>query len=120
MKYMLLLFGSMDDGPAPGTPEFDQMLREYRQATTAMREAGVLRDTNPLQPPATATTLRVRDGQRQLTDGPYAEIKEMLGGYYLVDCDSLDDALRWAELIPAAKFGSVEVRPVMQFEEAPA
>jgi hypothetical protein len=114
MKYMLLLFGAADAGPAPGTPEFHEMLDEYGRATEAMRAGGVLIDSHPLQPAATATTVRVRDGERQLTDGPYAEIKEMLGGYYLVDCANLDEAVQWAAQIPAAKYGSVEVRPIMQ------
>ena len=81
MKYMLLLFGDPADGPAPGTAEFGQMLHDYGAGTEAMRDAGVLLDSNPLQPASTATTVRVRDGNRQLADGPYAEIKELLGGY---------------------------------------
>jgi hypothetical protein len=120
MKYMLLLFGDRAAGPVPGSPEFGRMLQEYGAATDAMREAGVLLDTNPLQPESTATTVRVRDGERQLTDGPYAEIKEMLGGYFLVDCPTLDDAVKWAAMIPAAKYGSVEIRPIMEMEGPPA
>jgi|SRR4051794_12266238 len=120
MKYMLLLFGAADAGPAPGTPEFQEMLREYGQATDAMQKAGVLLDSNPLQPAATATTVRVRNGDRQLTDGPYAEIKEMLGGYYLIECENLDVAVKWAAEIPAVKYGSVEVRPIMQMGGGPA
>jgi hypothetical protein len=69
-----------------------------------------------LQPTATATTVRVRDGERMLTDGPYAETKEQLGGYYLLECNDLDEALNWAAQIPEAKFGAVEVRPVMDYE----
>jgi hypothetical protein len=120
MKYMLLLFGERDAGPAPGSAEFGQMLQEYGAATDAMRESGVLLDSNPLQPESTATTVRVRDGERQLTDGPYAEIKEMLGGYFLVDCPTLDDAVTWAAMIPAAKYGSIEIRPIMEMEGVPA
>jgi hypothetical protein len=120
MKYMLLLYGEAAAGPAPRTPEFGQMLQEYGAATAAMRDAGVLVDSSPLQPVSSATTVRVRDGERQLTDGPFAEIKEMLGGYYLVDCPSLDEAVKWAVTIPAAKYGSIEVRPLMQMEGQPA
>ena len=69
-----------------------------------------------LQPTATATTVRVRDGERMLTDGPYAETKEQLGGYYLLECKDLDDALSWAAQIPEAKSGAIEVRPVMDYE----
>jgi hypothetical protein len=113
MKYIALLYGEPDAGPAPGTPEFMQMLGEFQSATTAMAEAGILVDSSPLQPPQTATTVRVRDGETQLSDGPFAEIKEQLGGYYILDCEDLDAALRYAAMIPSAKYGSVEVRPVM-------
>ena len=115
MKYIALLYGDpqVDPGPVPGTPEFMQMLGEFQSATTAMAEAGVLVDSSPLQPPQTATTVRVRDGQTQLSDGPFAEIKEQLGGYYILDCADLDTALRYAAMIPAARYGGVEVRPVM-------
>jgi hypothetical protein len=117
---MFLLYGEDGAGPAPGTAEFGQMLEEYGTATIAMRDAGVLLDSSPLQPVTAATTVRVRGGASQITDGPFAEIKEMLGGYYLVDCPDLDDALRWAATIPAAKYGSIEVRPILQLEWPPA
>ncbi len=114
MRYMLLLYGEAGAGPAPGTTDFGQMLADYGSATQAMQAAGVLVDSSPLQPVSTATTVRVRAGQPQVTDGPFAEIREMLGGYYLIDCADLDEALRWAGTVPAARFGSVEVRPLMQ------
>jgi hypothetical protein len=113
MKYIALLYGEPDSGPAPGTPEFTAMLGEFQSATTAMAEAGILVDSSPLQPPQTATTVRVRDGETLLSDGPFAEIKEQLGGYYILDCADLDMALRYAAMIPSAKYGLVEVRPVM-------
>lgn len=113
MKYMALLYGEANAGPAAGTPEFMEMLEEYQSATTAMADAGVLVDSSPLQPPQTATTVRVRHGETQLSDGPFAEIKEQLGGYYILDCNDLDTALRYAATIPSAKYGSVEVRPLM-------
>jgi len=113
MKYIALLYGEPDAGPAPGTPEFMEMLGEFQSATAAMADADVLVDSSPLQPPKTATTVRVRNGEAQLTDGPFAEIKEQLGGYYILDCADLDTALRYAAMIPSAKYGSVEVRPVM-------
>jgi len=98
MKYIALLYGEPDAGPAPGTPEFMTMLGEFQSATAAMADAGILVD---------------RDGETQLSDGPFAEIKEQLGGYYILDCEDLDTALRYAAMIPSAKYGSVEVRPVM-------
>ena len=113
MRYIALLYGEPDAGPAPGTPEFMQMLGEFESATAAMAEAGVLVDSSPLQPPQTATTVRVRNGEAQLSDGPFAEIKEQLGGYYILDCADLDVALRYAAMIPSAKYGSVEVWPAM-------
>jgi hypothetical protein len=112
MKYIALLYGEPGAGPAPGTPEFMKMLGEFQSATEAMADAGILVDSSPLQP-QTATTVRVRDGEVQLSDGPFAEIKEQLGGYYILECEDLDVALRYAAMIPSAKYGSVEVRPLM-------
>jgi hypothetical protein len=118
MKYIALLYGDpeVDAGPVPGTPAFMQMLSDYQTATAAMAEAGILIDSSPLQPAQTATTVRVRNGETQLSDGPFAEIKEQLGGYYVIDCEDLKTALRYAAMIPAAKYGSVEVRPAMVME----
>src|SRR5213083_268511 len=105
MRYIALLYGEPDAGPAPGTPEFMQMLGEFESATAAMADAGILVDSSPLQPPQTATTVRVRDGETLLSDGPFAEIKEQLGGYYILDCADLDVALRYAAMIPSVSTG---------------
>jgi hypothetical protein len=114
MRYLCLLIGEPDIAvPAPGTPEFAQMLSDYESATRAMAADGVLVDSGPLQPPSAAATLRVRDGEPLVTDGPFAELKEQIGGYYVLDCADLDEALRRAATIPAARYGAVEVRPVM-------
>jgi hypothetical protein len=114
MRYLCLLVGEpgMDD-PAPGSAEFLQMLSDYQSATQAMAASGVLVDSSPLQPPSSATTVRVRDGESLVTDGPFAEIKEQIGGYYVLDCADLDAALRWVATIPAARYGAIEVRPLM-------
>jgi hypothetical protein len=85
----------------------------------AAGKAGVFVGGDGLQPSATATTVRVRDGERLLTDGPYAETKEQLGGFYMLECKDLDEALAWAARIPEAKTGVIEVRPVMIYEEMP-
>lgn len=116
MKYIALLYGEPDAGPVPGTEEFARMLEDFEAATTAMAGAGVLVDSGPLQPPSSATTVRVRDGEVLLSDGPFAEIKEQLGGYYVLECADLDAALRYAATIPSARYGSVEVRPLMTTE----
>jgi hypothetical protein len=114
MRYLFLLYGPDGPLPAPGSPEGQQMISDWRAATDAMARAVVLIDCGPLQPPATATTVQVRDGETLLTDGPAAEIKEQFGGYTLIDCGDLDEALRWAATVPTAFNGSVEVRPVVQ------
>lgn len=116
VRYMCLLYGEEGAGPAPGSAEFGQMLADYGSATEAMMSAGVLVESGPLQPVASATTVRVRDGDTLLTDGPFAEIKEQLGGFYLLECAELDEALKWATTIPASHFGSVEVRTLMVME----
>ncbi len=113
MKYLCLLYVAEDSAPVPGTAEFGQVVAANVAATQAMAAAGVLVDSAPLHPVRAATTLRVRANETLLTDGPFAELKEQLGGYYLLECADLDEALRWAATIPAAQSGSVEVRPVM-------
>ena len=113
MKYMFLLNRTTDALPEPGTAEFDQMMQAYGAALQALGQAGVLIDCAPLADRSSSTTVRVRDRETILTDGPSAEIKEQLGGYYVLDCEDLDTALRYAATIPAARYGSVEVRPVM-------
>jgi hypothetical protein len=112
MKYMFLLYGS--DLPEPGSDEARALLEDWTTAKQAMADAGVLIDCAPLQPPAASTTVRVRGGETLLTDGPAAEIKEQFGGFTLIECADLDDALKWAARIPTARDGSVEVRPVIQ------
>ena len=85
----------------------------YREYTEALQKAGVMTGGHGLQPPLTATTVRLRGGARNVQDGPFAEAKEQLGGYYIVDVPDLDTALEWAARCPAAAYGAVEVRPVM-------
>jgi hypothetical protein len=112
MKYMFLLYGP--DLPEPGTPEAARVMADWTVARQAMADAGVLIDCAPLQPPEASTTVRVRDGETLLTDGPAAEIKEVFGGFTLIECDGLDDALKWAARVPTALDGKVEVRPLIQ------
>ena len=112
MKYMFLLYGP--DLPEPGTPEAAKVMADWAVARQAMADAGVLIDCAPLQPPEASTTVRVRDGETLLTDGPAAEIKEVFGGFTLIECDGLDDALKWAARVPTALDGKVEIRPLIQ------
>ncbi len=113
MKYLCLLYVAEATGPAPGTPELRELVEANVAATREMAGAGVLVDSAPLHPVRSATTIRISDGETLLTDGPYAELKEQLGGYYLLECADLDEAMRWAAKIPAARIGAVEVRPVI-------
>ena len=113
MKYLFLLQTADDGPPAPGSPQAAQMFTDYQVALQEMARAGALLDCAPLQGASLATTVRVRDGQTMLTDGPAAELKEQVGGYTLVDCADLDQALHFAAMLPAATAGSVEVRAVI-------
>ena len=116
MKYMLLLYANESD--APKTPEEQQAVAPAWYAFAQEAEAAaVLLSNNGLSPIADATTVRVRDGKALITDGPFAETHEQLGGYYLFDCKDLDEAMRWAEKIPTAKYGAVEVRPLNQWSQ---
>lgn len=116
MQYLLLIYSNEASEPQPGTPEFDQLIQGYGQFTQEVQEAGALVGGNALKPVATATTVRVREGKADVTDGPFAETKEQLGGYYLLECKDLDEALAYAAKIPSAAHGSIEVRPIQVFE----
>ena len=116
MKYLLTIYGD-ESGAAQATPEDGaRMMAEYGAFGEAAQAAGVLLGGEGLQPTSTATTVRVRDGEALFTDGPFAETREQLGGYYLLDCRDLDEASSWAAKIPDAAAGAVEVRPVMDYE----
>ncbi|MBC8068122.1 MAG: hypothetical protein IAG13_07300 [Deltaproteobacteria bacterium] len=90
----------------------------WRAYMSAVYSVGVVKGGNALQPPYTATTIRIRDGKRQVHDGPYADTKELLGGYLIIDVESLDDALQWAARSPSSTTGSTEVRPVLPQRES--
>jgi hypothetical protein len=114
MRYVLTIYG---DASADFTPEQGaQMMAAYNAFTEEVKAAGAFVGGEGLQPTATATTVRVRDGEPLLTDGPFAETREQLGGYYLLECADLDEAVRWAAKIPGAASGCVEVRPVIDYE----
>jgi hypothetical protein len=115
MQYLLLIYSNEKDEPKPGTPEFDAHYQAYVKFSEDVERKKVALGGNALDSVSTATTVRVRNGKTQTTDGPFAETKEQLGGYYLLDCKDLDEAIEYASRVPSAKFGSVEVRPIMVF-----
>ena len=115
MKYALLLYSDPAVSPDYGTPEMDAEMQEWFQFTNDLQESGNHLGGEALLPTETATTVRIRDGKTITADGPFAETKETLGGFYLLEAANLDEAVAWAEKIPLAPYGSVEVRPVMEF-----
>ena len=118
MKYIALIYADEEVWSTFSDEEREAAYEQYRAFGREAEAAGVLAGGNELGPTGDATTVRVRDHETLVTDGPYAEIKEALGGFYLLECDSLDAALDWAARIPGAHHGSVEVRPVFVDPEA--
>jgi hypothetical protein len=117
MRYMLLIYL---DEHALGESEREQCYRDSTQLAHELAVAGQYVAASPLQPTATATSVRVRGGKRMVTDGPFAETKEQLGGYFLIDAGDLDEAIAIAARIPMARRGTVEVRPVVSLADLPA
>ncbi len=113
MQFMALIYSAEGSGD---NYEGD-MFADYMAFGDEATKAGVMLAGDALTPVSTASSIRVRDGQTTTTDGPFAETKEVLGGYYLLECKDLDEALKWAAKIPSAKFGTIEVRPVMVFDQ---
>ncbi len=108
MKYLLLMYASESETP-------EDMSEIYEAWVAYMQEgnaAGVIVSNGGVAPDSSATTLRVREGKSLITDGPFAETHEQLGGYSLLECENLDEAIRWAEKIPTAKYGAIEIRPL--------
>lgn len=118
MKYMILIYNDPSLEPAYGTPEFQAMMGGYFALSATMRADGVLEGGEGLQGIETATSLRIRGGKTETMDGPFATTKEHLGGYYVVDVPDLDAALRYAAMVPSAVWGTVEVRPLMDYNPA--
>jgi len=112
MKYMLLIFASEANRQTASKAVVEQITAAYGAYTEAMTKSGAYVTGNRLRPTASATTVRVNNGKTQVLDGPYAETKEQLGGYYLIDVPDLDAALSWAARCPGASHGVIEVRPV--------
>lgn len=114
MKYLCLIYGSENQEHQLTKPELEQMYGEYGAFTEGIRKSGHLIGGHELKSSSTATTVRIRDGKVSTTDGPFAETKEQLGGYYLIEARDLNEALQIAARIPGAKYGSVEVRPIQE------
>ena len=106
MQYLALIYSEDGAGPRPGTPEWDGFMQGYAKANKAFREEGAYIDGQPLEHTSMATSVRVRNGKVETMDGPFAETKERLGGYYLLDCADLDQAIRLAAMIPTAEHGA--------------
>jgi hypothetical protein len=114
MQYLLLLTYRPEDNTQEGTPEFDAEMKRWGELNEEMRQAGIWVGAAGLKPDA--TTVRAPSGETVVTDGPYAETKEVLFSFYVIDVEDLDAAIAWAEKTPAVKYGSVEIHPMDQLE----
>jgi hypothetical protein len=119
MQYMLLIYDDEQTWANLSDADRGQIFQAYGAYTEDMRSKGVYVTGDALQPTSTATTVRERNGDRLVTDGPFAETKEQLGGYYLIDVENLDEAIAWAAKIPSSRFGSIEVRPLTDMSGPP-
>lgn len=117
MKYMLLLRHEPDSGPAEGTPEFDAEMARWGEVMGELGRAGAMIAAHGLDTEATATTVRIRNDEALVSDGPFAETKESFFSYIIIDVADLDTALDWAKKMPNATYGSVEVRPLSSHEQ---
>ena len=116
-QYMLLIYSPADRRPSP--EEMEAEMPRWYEYTQSLQDAGVLRGGDALHPTAEASTVRVRDGQTLVTDGPFAETTEVLGGYYVIEVPDVETAREWAAKIPNVHYGSIEVREIMAFDDAP-
>ena len=114
MQYMLLIYGDEKSWHSMPKAEITKVLQAYESYSKELAASGALRGGSELAPIASATTVRVRNGKAMTTDGPFAETKEQLGGYYLIDVANLDEAIKWAAKIPSAQGGSIEIRPLTE------
>jgi hypothetical protein len=118
MQYLLLIYGQESDWSNIPPAQAGALMGEFSKFTEELVASGKNLGSHRLKDVASATTVRVRDGKRVVTDGPFAETKEQLGGYYLIEAKDLDEAIAIAAKVPSARFGSVEVRPVWTMEQA--
>ncbi len=118
MKYLCLIYEDETFWSKTPKQELDAIMGDYHAFSAAYKQSGHLLGGNALEPTATATTIRVRNGKMSTTDGPFAETREQLGGYYLVDAKDLNEAIQIAAKIPGARTGSIEVRPIMEIPDS--
>ena len=114
MQYILLIYGSENEAKKASKEDGMKVMQEYKAFTEELKGAGKMTGGAPLESVTTATTVRVKEGRTLRTDGPFAETREQLGGYYVIDAKDLDEAVMIAAKIPGAKTGSIEVRPIMK------
>jgi hypothetical protein len=114
MQYMLLIYDNETAIKSRTQAEMGEIFKAYQEFTQDIVRTGHFKAGDPLQPTNTATTVRSRQGKTMVTDGPFAETKEQLGGYYLIEAKDLDEAIALAARVPSAKYGSIEVRPIMK------
>lgn len=113
MRYMLLIYGNEAHEASLSQEQQQALFAAHLAYAAEMSAQGVMRGGDPLLPTSAATSVRVRGGERAVTHGPFAETAEQLGGYYVVECANLDDALEWAARNPSAAYGTIEVRPIV-------
>jgi hypothetical protein len=117
---MLLIYDDPQNWAGMGEDERNAVMGEYFAYSDELRKAGAFVAGEALQPTTTAKSVRIRGGEEVVTDGPFAETKEVFGGFYMIDVDSEEDALRWAAKVPSSRFGTIEVRPTVVFDREPA
>jgi hypothetical protein len=117
MRYLLLIYTDESTYTSMDEAQLQADMAQWWEYDSAIKGSGASSMGEALQPTSTATTVRDQDGKPVVTDGPFAETREQLGGYYLLDVDNLDTAIEWAHKCPAAKYGSVELRPIQEFEQ---
>jgi hypothetical protein len=118
MRYLLLIYGDESNYGAMSESDLQADMQKWSEYTAAIKESGASPGGDALQPTATATSVREDNGKPLVTDGPFAETREQLGGYYLLDVENLDEAIKWAQRCPGVKYGTIELRPIQEYEQA--
>jgi hypothetical protein len=117
MRYLLLIYGDESTYGRMSEAELQADMQKWGEYTAALTAAGASPGGEALQPTATATSVRDDNGNPIVTDGPFAETREQLGGYYLLDVENLDEAIKWAHRCPGVKYGTIELRPIQEFDQ---